>query len=166
MSVTSSTLDSAVLPAAVCPDVEMLWFLLLLIAHVLSCVQRHCVLIVDPIALVMKEQHLGPRQRREKLSLYLLSNIHLVFLPFIFITRTNFSFKKINKHMMPGSQKFHPLSFHSIGSTLASLKLFFQGPHNTQYLHKTTKNHFTCTNKLISIYKIKQCSTTTIQCNN
>lgn len=57
-SLTSSALDSTVLPAAVSPDVEILWFFLLFAAPVLGCVQRHCVLIVDFITLVMKEQHL------------------------------------------------------------------------------------------------------------
>lgn len=58
MCLTSSTLDGAVLPAAMCPDVEILWLLLLLTAPVLGRVQGHGVLIVDFIALVMKQQHL------------------------------------------------------------------------------------------------------------
>lgn len=64
VSVTSSTLDSTVLPAAVCPDVEVLWFFVLLTDPVLCCVQGHRVLIVDSITLVMKKQHLGTRQRQ------------------------------------------------------------------------------------------------------
>lgn len=62
--VTSSTLDSTVLPAAVRPDVEVLWFFVLLTDPVLCCVQGHRVLIMDSITLVMKEQHLGTRQRK------------------------------------------------------------------------------------------------------
>lgn len=58
MCLTSSTLDGAVLPAAVCPDVEILRLPLLLTAPVLGCVQGHGVLIVDFVALVVKQQHL------------------------------------------------------------------------------------------------------------
>lgn len=56
---TSSTLDSTVLPAAVRPDIEIFLFPVLLTAPVLRNVQGHRVLIVDPVALVMKKQHLG-----------------------------------------------------------------------------------------------------------
>lgn len=57
--VTSSTLDGAVLPAAVSPDVEILLLPLLLAAAVLRRVQRHRVLVVDPVALVVEQQDLG-----------------------------------------------------------------------------------------------------------
>lgn len=58
MCLASSTLDGAVLPAAVCPDVEILRLPLPLTAPVLGCVQGHRVLIVDFVALVVKQQHL------------------------------------------------------------------------------------------------------------
>lgn len=63
VSHTSSTLYVAVLPGAVCPKVEVLWCSLLLTDIItFSYVQRHCVLIVYPVGLVMEQQHLGERE--------------------------------------------------------------------------------------------------------
>lgn len=62
-SLTSSTMDSTVLPATVSPDIEALLLRLFLIDPVLACVQRYGVLIVDSIALVMKQQNLRGQQR-------------------------------------------------------------------------------------------------------
>lgn len=86
VGVTSSTLHGAVLPAAVRPDVKILGLLLLLAASFLTCVQRHCVFIVDAVALVMEEQHLRPddtgkkqkkKKKKLKLSLMRFISFHL-----------------------------------------------------------------------------------------
>jgi len=56
---TSATLDGAVLPAAVGPDVEVLRVPLVLPpAPVPGHVDRHRVLVVDPVRLVVEQQHL------------------------------------------------------------------------------------------------------------
>lgn len=58
-ALTSSTLNAAALPAAVSPQVQVLRLFMRLTAALLRLVQRHSVLIVDPIRLVMEQENLG-----------------------------------------------------------------------------------------------------------
>lgn len=52
---TSSTVHAAVLPAAMSPQVEVLRFSGWLCPALLRLVQRHCILVVDPICLIVEQ---------------------------------------------------------------------------------------------------------------
>lgn len=56
---TSSTVHTAVLPAAMSPQVEVFRFFRSLDAALLRLVQRHCVLVVDTICLIVEQENLG-----------------------------------------------------------------------------------------------------------
>ena len=60
-------MDGAVPPAAVGPDVEVLGVPLVLpAAPVPGRVHGHGVLVVDPVGLVVEQQHLGGRRQGEE----------------------------------------------------------------------------------------------------
>lgn len=56
---TSSTVHAAVFPAAVSPQVEMLRFSGCLCSALLRLVQRHRVLVMDTVCLIVEQENLG-----------------------------------------------------------------------------------------------------------